>query len=361
MEQHVLDLCVGMVARGHNVHVWCPEGPMVPRYSSSGAKVTVTKLKLECDLKYIFNLVKFLRANRIDVLHAHEIKAVANSMFAGFIAGTRVRISHTHTPISEWQISDIKKWVNMLIQFFVVSWFSTKEIALTQSRRQAKRKEGLSAKKLEIIPNGIDVEYFAFTANEKANFRAEIFSRYGLPEDSFVFGTVGRLSAEKGHDLLVKAIHPILLSDQKSYLLLAGGGPLENEVRAQLTNYGLEKQIIITGRFSNEDHKKFFCAIDCFIHPSLAEGFGITLVEAMAARIPVIASDLDVFKEVGGDTVTYFQKGNSADLTQKINDALTAKDQLNIKADAAYQRVIANYSMAEFITRYEKLYLDLLK
>jgi len=114
MEKHVLDLCQGMIQHGHQVFVWCPSGDMVPSFEKAGAQVTQIKIRFDIDPTYIKRLARFLKENRVDIVHAHELKAAVNSLIAGRLAGVNVRISHTHTPISEWQISRWKKKINLL-------------------------------------------------------------------------------------------------------------------------------------------------------------------------------------------------------------------------------------------------------
>lgn len=360
MEQHVLDLASGMVEKGHEVYVWCPNGPLVEQFKNAGARVTQIKIKLECDPIYIFKLINFLRKNKIDVVHAHEIKAVANAMFGSFLAGTKVRISHTHTPISEWQVPVLKKIPNLIIQWGVVNLFSSKEIALTNTRKKVKVKEGISERKLHIIPNGIEIKDFEYSHEEKSKFRQEILSRYNIPNDSYIFGVVSRISEEKGHKVLLNSFKDIY-KGTNFYLILAGGGPLEQEIKNIVNKYKLEDRVIVTGRFSAEDHKKYFCTFDCFVHPTLAEGFGIVLIEAMSAKLPLVASDLEVLKEVGGETVTYFETGDSEDLKEKLLDVYKNKDKLEQRVQNAYSRVLNNYTLEKFIDSYEKLYFSLLK
>ncbi|MFC1621890.1 glycosyltransferase family 4 protein [Patescibacteria group bacterium] len=355
MEQHVLDLIEGMKKLGHEVFVWCPQGPMFKKYADAEAKVTEKEIKWDIDFKYIFQLKKFLKENKIEIVHSHELKAVTNATLAGFLARTKVKISHTHTPITEWQINPIKKFINMLAYAPLVDIFSTKEIALTESRKKTKRKEGICKRKLVVIPNGVDVDEFCFSDEAREGFRSYILRRYDIPQNSYIFGVVGRISKEKGHSVLLEAFSKV----EGAYLLIAGGGPLEEEIKRDARNLGISDKVIVTGRFPAIDHKKYFAAINCFVHPSLAEGFGIVLTEAMAAKIPIIASDLEVLQEVGGDTISYFKTGDSVELAQKMKEIL--EGEVAYDPDPACKRVRERYSLDFFIKQYENLYHTLLE
>ena len=92
MERHVRDLVAGMTSLGHEVYVWCNDGSIVSWYRQAGANVFIKKVHvafgIDIDPIYIFKLVKFLKKYDIDVLHSHELRAVGNSLIAGFISNT---------------------------------------------------------------------------------------------------------------------------------------------------------------------------------------------------------------------------------------------------------------------------------
>lgn len=365
MEQHVLDLVSGMSSNEHNVYVWCADGPLVKDYEEAGAQVFIQRIRLDIDPVYIFKLFNFLRKQKIDVIHAHELKAVTNSLLAGFLAKTSVRISHTHTPISEWRISSLKKKINTGVNSFFVNKFSSKEIALTESRKEAKIEEGICSEKLEVIPNALDISDFEISSGKKQQYRDEITQRYDIPEGSYIFGNVSRISKEKGHDILVKGYKNFCeILDKRgiennTFLFIGGGGVLEEQLHELVGELGLKDRVVITGKFYSEDHKKFYSTFDSFVFPSLAEGFGIVLIEAMAFSLPVLCSDLDVLKEVGGATVRYFEVGSAESLSLKMFDLYERRDQYYNFGEKAHERVEELYSMNAFIERYINLYREL--
>ena len=365
MEWHVYDLAKGMKEKGHKVYIWCPEGPIVDFYNKAGADITNKKIKFDIDPGYILSLKKFLEEKKIDVVHGHELKAVTNAVLAGFLAKTKVRIGHTHTPISEWKINRLKKWVNVSGYARLINWFSTVEIALTKSRKRVKMKEGIRGGKLAIIPNSLRTQEFDITPLQRVEYKEEIRKRYDIPKNAFIFGNVGRITEEKGHNILVKAFKKFLDSDLfhkgDFYLMLVGGGWLEEDIKKYAEENGIGDRVIITGRFEEEDKVKFYSTLDTFVHPSLAEGFGLVLTEAMYNILPIICSDIEVLTEVGGDTVVYFETGKAANLSEKmvsIYEKVAAEG--SILGERAKKRVEENFSMDKFIESYIKLYEELL-
>lgn len=353
-EQHVLDLVEGMVANGHQVFVWCPQGVMAERYQIAGAEVVRIKIGPDIDFAYITALTKFLREKKIQVLHAHELKAVGNVLIAGFLAGVKVRISHTHTPISEWRIPTWKKFIN--IRFFyspIVNLLATREIALTESRMEVKAREGIRRKKLEIIPNGVDLTRFTPMKKEKDT------------EAPYVFGYLGRLTVEKGVDVLLEAFAKLLkrakIDPSAVKLVIAGGGELESALKDRASELGIQESVGFLGIFAEEDKVSIYNSFDALVFPSLAEGFGIVPIEAMSMELPVVASDLDVLQEVCGSSAIYFEAGNSDDLDEKMFNIYLKRDRISILGQEARKRVLDLFSMEKFVEAYENLYTRILE
>ncbi len=370
MERHVEDLVKGMGERGHKVHIWCKNGPIVEWHRKSGAVVSVKDISLDIDPFYIFSLRSYLIQNKIDIIHAHELRACSNALIAGFLSGTKVRVTHIHTPISEWRVSNTfrKIYTRFTILGYVceITLLSTCEIALTESRKRIKIREGIPEDKLKVIPNGIDIEKFDVDPERKKTYREEILKKYDIPNDSFVVGNVGRLTEEKGTDILVKGfekfIHNIPESERNNkYLLIAGGGKLENTFKKIVKSSAVGDKIRITGVFEDDDIRKLYASFDLFVFPTLAEGFGIVMLEAMSIGLPVICSDLEVLSEVGGASVYMFKTGDYRSLAQKMHDLYLRKDNYSDIGEISKRRVAELYSMKRFLDNYENLYFGLLQ
>ncbi|MFZ2664580.1 MAG: glycosyltransferase family 4 protein [Patescibacteria group bacterium] len=366
MEWHVYDLVKGMVKNGHEVFVWCPEGAMSDLYAESGAETYDKKIAKDIDFKYINELAVFIKKNCIDIVHAHELKAASNALLAGNKAKVKVLITHTHTPISEWKIPEFKKKINKKVYSFLVNKYSDSEIALTESKKRVKIKEGIKESKLTVIPNGLDTLKFHITPNQRSEYEEEIKNKYGIPKTAFVFGNVGRLTEEKGIDILIKAFSKFLKSDlfhqRDFYLLIAGGGKLEESLKKLAQDLNLDGKVIITGAFDDIDKVKYYSSFDAFVFSSLAEGFGIVLLEALYMGLPTVCSDLEVLKEVGGDSVRYFESGDDNSLAKAMIDEyeITSKDGKSA-LDKSRLRVESLYSMEKFISNYLNLYKKLLE
>lgn len=368
MEYHTLDLAKGMISHGHEVYVWCMAGPLADWFEQAGAKVTRMEVRvkfgIDIDPLYIAKLIKFLKKNQIEIIHSHELRAVANSLIAGNLAGTRIRISHIHTPLSMWPISNLKKKIYTFFYSWSVKLLSTREIALTQSIKQVKVCEGIPGQKIAVIPNGFQSEKFNPDTCDKTLLKNEMSRKYKFPNDRFIFGNLSRLSQNKGSDILIRAFDVLLKQNpnlsNKVYLLLAGKGEQQEEVLALVHKLRLENNVCITGTFPDEDHIKLYSSLDAYVFPTLSEGFGLVLIEALAMKIPVICSDLEVLKEVGRDYVfEYFQTGSVDAIYNSMLSIYNDYDRAYQKVETARDFVTNEYSMEKFIASYESLYKTL--
>lgn len=135
------------------------------------------------------------------------------------------------------------------------------------------------------IPNGIEAERFRF----QPEFREIERHKLGLTENTFLVGSVGRLSEEKNHRFLLKVFYEIKKMRRNSVLLIVGTGRLEEQLRMQSRELGVEEDVIFYGVSPRVE--RLLWAMDIFIFPSCMEGLGIAGVEAQAAGLPILCSE----------------------------------------------------------------------
>ncbi len=173
----------------------------------------------------------------------------------------------------------------------------------------------LSPNKVVNVYNGIDTTIYSNTFLSKDEAR----SRLKLPlAAEFVFGTVGRLSEVKGHDILLKSFAKVARQIPNSCLVIAGEGRLEQKLRSLAEALNIHNQIFFLG--FREDIPNVLQAFDCFVLPSLSEGHPLSLLEAMAACIPVIASNVGGIPEIldGFDLNLLVRPSSVEDLTNAM-------------------------------------------
>ena len=188
------------------------------------------------------------------------------------------------------------------------------------------------------------------------NFHKTTSSNYKTPENYLLH--IGSFEKRKDLITLVKAFK--LVKDDSLKLVLAGAqiinGSSEvlDEIKTFIFQNKLENKVILAGYVSKEEASLLYKNARIYVFPSLDEGFGIPILEALSFSLPVICSDIDIFKEVGGDCVEYFKVGDSISLSKKIISVLDS-DKLRQNDNTKH---INKFSRKNFIKGFERIILD---
>lgn len=360
VEQHVLDLVRGMVARDHQVYVVCPQGRMAAEYLEVGAEVWIDQPVFDIDPFYIFRLRSLLKKFQPEIFHAHQLKTVVNGLIAAKLASVPATIAHIHTPLSEWQVPDWKKRLNIFINRLVCSWGADVVLALTKATKAERvRGEGIAPEKIVVIPNGVDLSLCVTgDADCGLGFRESL----GVLEDVVLVGTLSRLTVEKGVGALIAAVSELAayrLPHNAYRVVVAGDGPLRGALEQQAKDMGVADKIIFLGFLPEEEKLAYLSALDIFVFPSVAEGFGIALIEAMAAGCCCLTSNLPVLAEVGGKAVVVFRTSAAEDLAKHLAGLISDAGRRDALGESARARVEKEFTLEKFWERYEQLYENL--
>ena len=209
---------------------------------------------------------------------------------------------------------------------------------------------GVPTARQTIIPFGVDVRRFAAT---DVATRQEL----GLPEQGAVVGTVCRLvEPKKGLSVLLKAMATLTVQHPGCQLLIVGDGP----ARGSLESLSRELRLSDCTRFAGarRDIPRILPLVDLFVLPSLYEGFGIAILEAMAAAKPVVATAVGGIPEfvVPGETGLLVQPGNPAHLAQAIGSLLRDPERAVRMGARGRERVVAGFQVSTVVRRHEQVY-----
>ena len=136
-----------------------------------------------------------------------------------------------------------------------------------------------------LLKNGVDAKSFAYSEEKRKKIRDE----FGL-EDRFVLGSVARFHKQKNHEFMIRILNEITKTVPDATLLLVGNGELESEIKQLVQKLGLDSNVVFAG--VREDIADILSAIDLFLMPSFREGLPVSLVEAQASGIRIVASDV---------------------------------------------------------------------
>jgi glycosyltransferase involved in cell wall biosynthesis len=203
----------------------------------------------------------------------------------------------------------------------------------------------------ELIPSGVDVD--RFVGNRSAT---EDKAELGLDPARAVVGTVGRLEERKGHDLFLHGAREMLqrANGMRPQILIVGDGPLREHLMAEAARLEIAESVRFAGAVP--DVRVALSAMDVFVLPSNAEGMSNALLEAMAARRPVVATDVGGTNEVLNGSGTLVSPGDAQALADAVMALLADPARAARVAEAGRQRVVERFSARVMVSRLEELY-----
>ncbi|UCG38147.1 MAG: glycosyltransferase family 4 protein, partial [bacterium] len=164
-------------------------------------------------------------------------------------------------------------------------------ITISEGIRDVLVIEGVPAGKIRCVPSAVEARIYSRPC-DKYWFRTQ----FGLDEGDRVCGVVAQFIERKGHRYLLRAVPEILAAVPAVRLLLFGKGPLEGELRSLCRELGIQDRVIFAG--FREDLPRIMGCLDLVIHPALMEGLGVSLLQAAAAGIPIVATRVGGIPEI---------------------------------------------------------------
>lgn len=223
--------------------------------------------------------------------------------------------------------------------------------------RSYQRDFGVDSKRIETIYNAVDVAALSAEKNAREKLRDE----FSLPDSAFVYLNVGRLDPQKNQRLVLNAFAKTSAEVAEAFLLIAGEGSLEAELRRLARDLAIDDRVLFLGR--RNDIGSLLELADVFVFPSLLEGLPVALAEAMYKSLPCIASRIEVFDEVIEDRQTgLLVNPSSADELKDAMIKLYRDPSLRKRlGENAYSTASSKFNAALTARQWENLYLRMLK
>ncbi|MFA5009761.1 MAG: glycosyltransferase [Patescibacteria group bacterium] len=329
--RHLLTLLSGVNRHKFVVSVICPPGPLVAEVKKLKFPVFQVPMSGKADINAINAVARILKKYDPDIVHTHGQRAgLVGRMAAKNLPIKKIHTEHTYTrefrlnnPLLHWShlrgMKGLDRWTDQII-------------AVSNAVKKFMLDAGLTKpNKIVMIYNGISPNAARVAEADIEKFR----DQFGLKKTDIVIGTVGSFNHAKDTATLIHAFSRIAAKWSQSKLILIGSGPLKRDLTNLAQRLKLEDKIIFAGNV--EDIFPAMKTFNVFVLPSLSEAFGITLLEAMQAGAPIIATRVGGIPEI---------------ITNKLNGILVEPKQpkklaaaiLNLINDKRLQRkLVGNY------------------
>jgi glycosyltransferase involved in cell wall biosynthesis len=362
---YVIELIERLNASGYAGELVCGvvganEGDMQYVADQKGVTVTVIpslgrEISPVSDLKTLFELWQIIRHERPDIVHTHTAKAGFVGRIAARLAGVPVILHFFNGHVFSGYFSPAKTRAFILLEQFC-ALLSTRIITVSegQKRELSAVYHITRADHIDVIETGFQLDSLAAIQRHEGDFRAQ----FDIPPAVPLIGIVGRLVPIKNHDLFLSAAQIVHQQNPDAYFVLVGDGERRAELEAAAEKLGLKDRLRITGWIA--DMRPVYSALDVLVLSSLNEGLPVCLIEAMAARVPVVAT------AVGGipDLVAQGELGMLTPLNDPAGMANAMLKALRVspaELETIKARALDRFSMARSLDRTLELYSRLLK
>lgn len=329
-------------------------GPIGTKLIKEGIMLYSNILRMKIDYIGIFKLKKLLDQEKIDIFY------ISNTLLTLFYGGIFTSWNNKLTFITgihSWdhdKINPLYRISRILLNRILTTKFKS-FIALSESHKKyLVKSEHIPSNKITIINNGVNLDLF----QKKMKFN--IKEKLGLPSSVPVVGIVAVLRPEKAHDIFLKAallIHRIL---PQTHFLIIGDGQERFNLEQLSRDLNISKNVHFLGNCDNVP--EILACIDVSVLTSFCETFPLTILEAMAASKPVVATDTGSVRDiiVDGETGIIVPTGDVEQIAEKILFLLRNKKIATKMGQFAYERAKQHFTIEEMTKKYETLFEELM-
>lgn len=298
--------------------------------------------------KYHKALKRVLKEGNYKIIHSNINTLSVFSLFAAKCAGVPIRIAHSHSTTNkkEKKKNLMKQVLRPFSKVFATDYMCCSELAGRWLFGNKEYDKG----NVYLLNNAIDLDKFKYNESLRKKKRKEL----GIKDNTLVIGHIGRFVAQKNHDFLIDIFDEIHKKNNNSILLLAGQGPLMEDIKNKVKELNLDDNVKFLGQ--RNDVNELYQAFDVFLLPSLYEGLPVVGVEAQAAGLLCYLSD-DMTKETKVLDITKFMSLNNTPKEWADNILDDVKKYKRI--DTSKEMTAKNFNIKEEAKKLEEYYLNL--
>lgn len=332
-----------------------PGGKLVSKLKEQKVTVhTIDCLKRDIaplkDLEALIRLYQLIRKGRYNVIHCHSTKAGILGRFAGWAART-AKIYFTVHGWGFYNVGEYGRIYSLLVNLEkLAAKVTDKMICVSENDKiEGLKREIGPEDKFKVIHNGI-----SWKDSNPKSLRKKINAK----ESDIVFLMVARLAYQKNPLLFLKSAKKVVKNHQQVKFVLIGDGPLYSKCEQFIIANQLEKHATLLG--FREDVRELLPDADVFVLSSRFEGLPLTIIEAMFAGLPIIATEVGGTDELVQNGINGFltRPNNIEDLSKKMSYLIKNPQELNNMGKKSRKIAYNNFTINEMIQQYEKLYAE---
>lgn len=270
--RQVLYILDGLSRRGVDNLLACPRDSDIASAAAASAEVLRMPMGGDADLLLTLRLYREIRRHRPDLVHLHSRRG------ADLWGGLAARLAGVPCVLSRRVDNPEPRWL-VALKYRLYDHV----ITISEGIRKVLLGEGLAPETVSCVRSAVDPEPY-----RHAIPRAELHAEFGLPADSLVLGMIAQLIPRKGHRHLLAALPPLLAAHPRLQVLIFGQGPLQDELAAEISAPPYAGRVRLVG--FRHDLPRLLGALDLLAHPADMEGLGVSLLQASAAGLPIVAT-----------------------------------------------------------------------
>lgn len=317
-------------------------GSVAGQIRADGTSVRDIGMTRNTQVGALRRLWSIIRDGRYDVVHAHLYRAQIYARPAARLARTPVVVTTEHS-IGETHIERRKMTAGVRGLYLGSELFSDATIAVSDVVRERLIRWGVQARKITVIPNGLETAALAFDPAARDRARG----RFGIGPDTYVIGALGRIDENKRVELTVEAAAPML--GDRCKILVIGRGGHQAQVEAAAARLGVTDHVIFGG--FQPDTAEMMAAFDLYVASSVQETFGLAVLEAMASGLPVLYTVCPALDEIATSQARQVT-GTPEAMREEIRKAVEAGPQPREPDRAVFDR----YGMESVARQIDDLY-----
>ncbi len=344
----------------HPICIVLADGFLRKKLIDAGIETHLIPMKNKLDFSVTKGIIKIAKQNRRTVIHSHTSRTNLIGRIASKSAKVK-NLSTIHSPIEkDTNISLKLKPINALVEK-LSRFMLDRYVTVSKNAYDQLVNSGLDKNRITHIPNGVEINFSELSNEEKG----ALIDEFGV-RDKIIVAMIAQLRPRKGCEYFIKAIPEILEKHQDTRFLIIGnaefveGRDYLGDLKKLAESLNVSDAVTFTG--FREDVSKLMDIMDIIVLPSLfGEGLPLTLLEAIAHKKPIVATDTEGNNEVvvDGETGFLVPPKDSKALADKISQLIDNED-LRIKmGEMGRKRVESMFSLQEMIHRYEEVYREL--